>query len=153
MLYDELKGRIMTFLSEQNMCVLATCGNGIPRATPIEYHSKNLTIYFIGEHGVKLTNINRNPNVSIGVFRPYTGWASTRGAQITGKAKILSRENSIEFKEALEACGWEKTAKEMGLKEFPIRVELVRIDPTKIEYMDMSLRSEGYSPMQTLEIS
>ncbi len=62
------------------MCVLATCGNGVPRATPIEYHSKNLTIYFIGEHGVKLTNINRNPNVSLGVFRPYTGWVSTRGA-------------------------------------------------------------------------
>ena len=150
---DELRERIITFLSNQNMCVLATCLDRVPRATPIEYHSKNLTLYFIAEHGVKLMNINGNPNMSVGVFHPYTGWNSTCGAQITGKAKILSRENSTEFKEGLEVCDWKKTAEEMGLKKFPLSVELVRIDSVKIEYIDMSLRSGGYSPRQVLEIN
>ena len=45
----DLKKRIIQFLNDQNMCVLATCGNGVPRATPIEYHSKGLTLYFVGE--------------------------------------------------------------------------------------------------------
>src|SRR5512136_2554065 len=105
-----LEERIIEFLKEQNMCVLATCDDGLPRATPIEYHSKGITIYFVGEPGKKLENIKKNPNVSIGIFLPYTGWDSAKGAQITGKAKIISRENSTEFNEGLAAYQWEKTA-------------------------------------------
>ena len=63
--------------------------------------------------------MKKNPNVSIGIFLPYTGWDSAKGAQITGKAKIISRENSTEFNEGLAAYQWEKTAKELGLKTFP----------------------------------
>jgi nitroimidazol reductase NimA-like FMN-containing flavoprotein (pyridoxamine 5'-phosphate oxidase superfamily) len=148
----DLKKRMMQFLSEQNMCVLATCGNGVPRATPIEYHSKGLIMYFVGEPGIKLKNITDNPNVSVGIFLPYEGWDSAKGAQITGKAKIISRKNLDEFKEGLEAYKWEKTAKEMDLKEFPNTVELVKVDPEKIEFIDMSLRQMGYSPRQELNI-
>ncbi len=85
------------------MCVLATCSNDVPRATPIEYHSKGTTIYFIGEPGTKLRNIANNPNVSIGIFQQYTNWDSVKGAQITGKAKIISKINDAEFKEGLAA--------------------------------------------------
>jgi predicted pyridoxine 5'-phosphate oxidase superfamily flavin-nucleotide-binding protein len=144
--------RIIQFLKEQNMCVLATCSNGVPRATPIEYHSKGLTMYFVGEPGKKLNNIKNNPNVSIGIFLPYTGWDSAKGAQITGKAKIILRKNFDEFKEGLEAYQWEKTAREIGIKVFPSSVELVRVDPEKIEFIDMSLKKMGYSPRQTLNL-
>ena len=149
-----LEERIIEFLKQQNMCVLATCGDGLPRATPIEYHSKGITIYFVGEPGKKLENIKKNPNVSIGIFLPYTGWESAKGAQITGRAKIISRENSTEFKEGLTAYQWEKTAKELGLKTFPeTGVELVKVEPEKIEFIDMSLKKLGYSPRQTLEVN
>jgi len=149
-----LEERIIEFLKEQNMCVLATCDNGLPRATPIEYHSKEITIYFVGEPGIKLENMKKNPNVSIGIFLPYTGWDSAKGAQITGKAKIISRENSTEFKEALAAYQWEKTAKELGLKTFPeTGVELVKVEPEKIEFIDMSLKKIGFSPRQTLNVN
>jgi nitroimidazol reductase NimA-like FMN-containing flavoprotein (pyridoxamine 5'-phosphate oxidase superfamily) len=149
-----LEEHIIEFLKEQNMCVLATCGNRFPRATPIEYHSKGITIYFVGEPGIKLENIKKNPNVSIGVFLQYTGWDSAKGAQITGKAKIISRENSTEFKEGLAAYKWEKTAKELGLKTFPqTGVELVKVEPEKIEFIDMSLKKIGYSSRQTLNVN
>jgi uncharacterized pyridoxamine 5'-phosphate oxidase family protein len=149
-----LEERIIEFLKEQNMCVLATCGNGLPRATPIEYHSKGITIYFVGEPGTKLENMKKNPNVSIGVFLPYIGWDSAKGAQITGKAKIIFRENSTEFKEGLAAYQWEKTAKELGLKTFPeTGVELVKVEPEKIEFIDMSLKKIGFSPRQTLNVN
>jgi predicted pyridoxine 5'-phosphate oxidase superfamily flavin-nucleotide-binding protein len=92
-----LEERIIEFLKEQNMCVLATCGDGLPRATPIEHHSKGITIYFVGELGTKLENMKKNPNVRIGIFLPFIGWDSAKGAQITGKAKIISRENTTEF--------------------------------------------------------
>jgi general stress protein 26 len=149
---NELEKRIIEFLEGQNMCVLATCSNDVPRATPIEYHSKGITIYFVGEPGIKLKNLRSNPKVSIGIFHPYVGWDSAKGAQISGNAKILSRKNSVEFKEGLDAYQWEKTAKELGLKVFPeTGVELVRIEPKKIEFIDMSFKKMGYSPRQTLK--
>ena len=58
---NELEKRIIEFLEGQNMCVLATCSNDVPRATPIEYHSKGITIYFVGEPGIKLKNLRSNP--------------------------------------------------------------------------------------------
>jgi nitroimidazol reductase NimA-like FMN-containing flavoprotein (pyridoxamine 5'-phosphate oxidase superfamily) len=149
-----LEERIMGFLKEQNMCVLATCGDGLPRATPIEYHSKEITLYFVGEPGTKLENMKKNPNVSIGIFLPYIGWESAKGAQITGKAKVISRENSTEFKEGLASYQWEKTAKELGLKKFPeTGVELVKVEHEKIEFIDMSLKKIGFSPRQTLNVN
>ena len=145
-----LEERIIEFLKEQNMCVLATCSDGLPRATPIEYHSKGITIYFVGEPGTKLENMKKNPNVSIGIFLPYIGWDSAKGAQITGKAKIIPKKNAAEFEEGLAACQWEKTAKELGIETFPETMELVKVELEKIEFIDMSLKKMGYSPRQIL---
>ena len=106
----------------------------------------------MGEPGTKLKNIKNNPNVSIGIFLPYEGWNSAKGAQITGRAKIISRQDPDSLKEGLEAYQWEKTAKQLDMKEFPKTVELVRVDPEKKEYIDMSLKKMGYSPRQTLTL-
>lgn len=148
----DLEKRIIQFLKEQNMCVLATCSNDVPRATPLEYHSRGTTMYFVGEPGTKLKNIKNNPNVSIGIFLPYLGWDSAKGAQVTGKAKTLSKKNAAEFKEGLAAYQWEKTAKELGIKTFPDTVELVKVASEKIEFIDMSLKKMGYTPRQTLNL-
>jgi nitroimidazol reductase NimA-like FMN-containing flavoprotein (pyridoxamine 5'-phosphate oxidase superfamily) len=147
----DLEKRITQFLKEQNMCVLATCSDDIPRATPIEYHSKGMTIYFVGEPGTKIRNITSNPNVSIGIFLPYTNWDSVKGAQVTGNAKIISKMNTVEFKEGLEAYQWEKTAEKLGIKKFPETIELIKVESTRIEFIDVSLKKMGYSSRQTLE--
>ncbi len=144
---EVLEDYIAEFLLQNNMCVLATCSEDIPRATPIEYRSKGTALYFVGEQGIKLKNIANNPNVSIGIYFPYTGMASAKGAQITGKATIIQRDTG-EFKDGLEAYQWEKTAKEFDLQEFPKSLELIRVDPSKVELTDMSLKKKGYSPRQ-----
>jgi hypothetical protein len=43
----------------------------------------------------------------------------------------------------LEAYQWEKTATEIGIKAFPSSVEPVRVDPEKIEFIDMPLKEMG----------
>ncbi|MCW4028600.1 MAG: pyridoxamine 5'-phosphate oxidase family protein [Candidatus Bathyarchaeota archaeon] len=149
---SDLKERIAAFLQSTNMCVLATCSGNVPRATPLEYRSKGLTIYFVGEPGIKLKNIKENPRVSIGVFLPYKGWNSAKGAQITGLVKIISREESFEFSEGLEAYNWEETAKELGIEEFPQTVVLVKVTPVKIEFIDATLKQAGYSARQVLTL-
>jgi uncharacterized protein (UPF0276 family) len=148
---EDLRKRIVQFLESTNMCVLATCGSNIPRATPIEYHSDGLSIYFVGEPGIKLKNIADNPNVSVGVFLPYTGWDSAKGAQITGVAKIISRDNRVEFEQGLEVCRWEKISRELGIVEFPKTVELVKVEARKIEFVDMSLKKLGFRARHTFE--
>jgi nitroimidazol reductase NimA-like FMN-containing flavoprotein (pyridoxamine 5'-phosphate oxidase superfamily) len=145
---QELEKYFAEFLIQNNTCILATCSNDIPRATPIEYRSKGTTLYFVGEQGIKLENIANNPNVSIGIYFPYTGMASAKGAQITGKATIIQRDTE-EFKDGLETYQWEKTAKEFNLQEFPKSLQLIQVDPTKVELTDMSLKKKGYSPRQT----
>jgi nitroimidazol reductase NimA-like FMN-containing flavoprotein (pyridoxamine 5'-phosphate oxidase superfamily) len=148
----ELEQRISDFLKTQNMCVLATCKDNMPRATPIEYHSKGITLYFVGEPGTKLQNIKANPNVSVGVFAPYTDWNSVCGAQITGKAKIIPKSNTAEFNEGLEAYDWQKTAKQLGITTFPETVTLIKVEAKKIEYIEMALKKQGFKPQQTLNI-
>jgi nitroimidazol reductase NimA-like FMN-containing flavoprotein (pyridoxamine 5'-phosphate oxidase superfamily) len=149
--HQELENYISQFLSEKNMCVLATCYEDIPRATPIEYRSKGNKLYFVGEPGTKLKNLANNQNVSIGIYLPYVGWESAKGVQITGKATIISRRSG-EFNESLEAYQWEKTAKEFNLREFPESLTLIRVDPSKVELIDMSLKKKGYSSRQVLVI-
>jgi nitroimidazol reductase NimA-like FMN-containing flavoprotein (pyridoxamine 5'-phosphate oxidase superfamily) len=153
MSHDVLERHIIKFLKEHNMCVLATCNDNIPRATPLEYHSQGTTLYFVGEPGMKIKNIRRNPNVSIGIFSQYVGWNSAKGAQITGKAKIISRKNAIEFKEGLAAYQWEKTAAELGIQSLPETVELIKIEPERIEFIDMSLKKKGFDPCQEFKLS
>jgi nitroimidazol reductase NimA-like FMN-containing flavoprotein (pyridoxamine 5'-phosphate oxidase superfamily) len=144
----ELEDHMVNFLKTQNMCVLATCKDNKPRATPIEYYSKGTTLYMVAEEGQKLENIKSNPTVSIGIFAPYTGWLSARGVQITGKAKIITRENASEFKEAMSVYQWEKAVKELGIKELPQAVKVLKIESQKIEIADISLGAKGYAARQ-----
>jgi nitroimidazol reductase NimA-like FMN-containing flavoprotein (pyridoxamine 5'-phosphate oxidase superfamily) len=144
----ELEEHIVQFLKSQNMCVLATCRDDKPRATPIEYYSKGTILYMVAEEGQKLKNIERNPNVSVGIYAPYTGWFTARGVQVTGKAKIITRENAAEFKDAMSVYKWQEAVKELGIKELPQAVKVLKIESEKIEMADTSLRTKGYAARQ-----
>ena len=90
--------------------------------------------------------------MSVGVFLSYTGWGSAKGTQITGQAQIIPRSDVPEFKRGLKAYKWERAAKEIGLKEFPKTVKLVRVEPKRIEFVDMSLKKIGFSVRQVLDL-
>jgi nitroimidazol reductase NimA-like FMN-containing flavoprotein (pyridoxamine 5'-phosphate oxidase superfamily) len=144
----ELEDHIVNFMKTQNMCVLATCKDNHPRATPIEYYSKGTTLYMVAEEGQKLVNIKSNPNVSIGIYAPYTGWFTAKGVQITGIAKVITHENASEFKEAMSVYQWEKAVKELGIKELPQSVKVLKVESQKIEMADISLGKKGYVARQ-----
>ena len=88
---ERLEERILNLLSSQNMCVLATIGENGPLATPVRYYHLDFTILFsAAANSPKMRNIASDPRVSIGVFAPMVGQASSRGAQLFGEAEILS---------------------------------------------------------------
>ena len=143
-----LEARISGFLSGRNMCVLATCSGGMPRATPIEYHAAGTTLYMMVEAGRKLENIQANPNVSVGIYGPYRDWMSVRGAQISGVAKLLTVADGEEFVRAAAVYPWKKFVRDLGLEKLPANARFLKIESAVIEYVDMSLKLEGYAANQ-----
>ena len=143
-----LEARIALFLAAQNMCVLATCAGDVPRATPLEYHSDGTTLYMMVEAGRKIENILENPNVSVGVYGPFKGWLSVRGAQITGVGKVLTIESGEEFIRAAAVYPWRRYARELGLTRLPANARFIKVEAAVIEFIDMSLKTEGYAAGQ-----
>jgi hypothetical protein len=143
-----LQARIAAFLASRNMCVLATCAWDVPRATPLEYHSDGTSLYMMVETGRKIENIRENPNVSVGIYGLYKGWLSVKGAQITGVGKVLTVESGEEFVRAAAVYPWKKYAKELGLTKLPANVRFLKIEAAVIEFIDMSLKAEGYAAGQ-----
>jgi hypothetical protein len=143
-----LEARISSFLRGRNMCVLATCSAGVPRATPIEYHADGTTLYMMVEAGRKIENIQANPNVSVGVYGPYRGWLSVRGAQISGVATLLTVADGEEYIRAAAVYPWKKFVRDLGLEKLPANARFLKVESAVIEFVDMSLKLEGYAAGQ-----
>jgi len=155
-----MEQRIATFLRQGNVCVLATCRNDVPRATPIEYYSDGLTIYVAASRATKVPNIEANPRVSVAIYsRPYTDWTDwydITGVQLTGAPDLLRYDDRPdEYVAALQIYDWRKYRRAMGKEEVePRNTTIIRISPLRIEFRDLALLRDGYSVLQnwTLEV-
>jgi len=157
---NELKERILKFLKEQTMCVIATCKENVPRATPLEYFSEGTTLYIAPDPGTKIVNIAANSRISVGIFNdvnpdwPGGAWKRTKGVQITGEAKLLT-PNDPEYAHAMEAYNWEPFLKALGRTKAngPKPEKMIKVEAKKIEYREGALMLEGYASGQVWEVS
>jgi nitroimidazol reductase NimA-like FMN-containing flavoprotein (pyridoxamine 5'-phosphate oxidase superfamily) len=151
----ERANRIAAYLREGNVCVLATCLNDQPRATPIEYYSDGLTIYIAASRGTKVPNLEANPRVSVAIYStPYTDWTDwyqVRGLQITATPELLRfNERPEAYVAALQIYDWRKYRRALGkADEEPRKTTVVKLTPTRIEFRDLGLLREGYAVLQT----
>lgn len=146
---DRLAERIRNLLSSQNMCVLATAGPDGPLATPVRYYPLDFAVMFTAApRSPKLRNIAADPRVSVGVFAPLVGLASSRGAQLFGEARVLPPEHP-DREPYWAAFRWENEHAERGrsLAE-PPRDTLVVIEANRIVYTEHWLRREGFAARQ-----
>ncbi len=132
---QELEHLIIDFLKEQPLCVIATCSENMPRATTVEFFPVDTTIYILTEGGKKIENIMQNPNVSIAIHAPFTGWQNVKGLQITGIAEIGKKGSSI-FEEGLEAFKMRRVSQAATLPDF---MSVIKVKPSKMEYLDTTL--------------
>jgi general stress protein 26 len=137
---------IRDFLKTQATCVIATCSDSIPRASTVEFFPAGLTIYIMTEGGRKVENIKKNPRVSIALSAPFTGWESLKGLQISGTAEI-GRKGSEIFKEGIKAYEKRKGLKKISMPDF---MNVLKIIPSEIDYIDAELEKKGYQIRQTL---
>ncbi len=146
---QRLEERILNLLSSQNMCVLATAGTDGALATPVRYYHRDLVVFFTCQAGTpKLRNIERDPRVSIGLFAPLVGQASSRGAQLFGVAEVLL-PGMDGYADGMAIYRWQSDAVERGR---PLDQEpsgpLVRVAADRVVYTEHWLRRDGYSPRQ-----
>lgn len=142
----KFENMICDFLKTQATCVIAICSDIIPGASTVEFFPIALTIYIITEGGRKFENIKKNPRVSIAISAPFTGRECLKGLQISGTAEI-GRKGSEIFEEGIRAY-----KKRKGLKKvlMPAFMNMVRIVPVEIDYIDAELEKKGYEIRQTL---
>ncbi|WP_043510692.1 MULTISPECIES: pyridoxamine 5'-phosphate oxidase family protein [unclassified Actinoplanes] len=146
---DRLEERIRNLFSSQNMGVLATAGGQGPVATPVRYYSLDLAVMFTASpRSPKMRNIADDPRVSFGIFAPLVGLASSRGAQLFGRARVLGPGDPGQVP-YWEAFRWENEHAERGrLLSEPPAETLVVLDPDRIVYTEHWLRRDGYAPRQ-----
>lgn len=146
---DVLEERILNLLSSQNMCVVATTGADGPLATPVRYFNLDFTLVFTSAPDTpKLRNLDADPRLSIGVFAPLVGQASSRGAQLFGTARVLTDQDP-DFDRFIAVYRWQSDAIERGrpLDDVP-RGPLVVVNADRIVYTEHWLRRTGYAPRQ-----
>ena len=133
------------------MAVVATINaDGSPAATPVRYYSLGFEIFYTSWNASqKSRNLRRDPRVSAGIFAPLVGQASSRGAQLFGKALTLERDDPG-VDRYWEAFRWQSNHVEQGRPiDEPPQDPLTVITPSRILYTEHWLRREGYSPRQT----
>jgi hypothetical protein len=146
---DRLEERILNLLSSQNMCVLATAGPEGPLATPVRYFSLDFALVFTAAPGSpKMRNLAADSRVSVGIFAPLVGQASSRGAQVSGRARVLS-EDDPDFGHYWPVYRWQADHVERSLPlDEPPSGPLVVIEAERIVYTEHWLRREGFAPRQ-----
>jgi hypothetical protein len=144
-----LEERILNLLSAQNMCVLATCGPGGPLATPVRYYHLDFTLLFTAAaSSPKMRNIAADPRVSVGIFAPLVGQASSRGAQVFGQARVLMPGDS-EHSYYWPAYRWQSDHVERSRPPDELPADpLVVVEADRIVYTEHWLRRDGYAPRQ-----
>lgn len=146
---ERLEERILNLLSSQNMCVLATTGEEGPLATPVRYYHLDFAVLFTADpRSPKMANLAADPRVSVGVFAPLVGQASSRGAQLFGQARVVSA-GERDFDHYWAAFRWQSdhVERSRSLAEPPAG-PLVVIEAERIVYTEHWLRRDGYAPRQ-----
>jgi nitroimidazol reductase NimA-like FMN-containing flavoprotein (pyridoxamine 5'-phosphate oxidase superfamily) len=146
----DLEDRLLNLFSSQNMAVIATVrADGAPAATPVRYFSLGMELMCTSwDSSPKSRNLRRDPRVSVEIFAPTVGQASSRGAQIFGTARTLDRVDPA-AQDYWEAFRWQSDHVERGRSlDDPPTDPITIITPDRIVYTEHWLRRDGYRPRQ-----
>jgi general stress protein 26 len=143
----ELMRAMEQFIKTHNTCALATGADDFIRCTPIEYNYVGGAFYMFSEGGLKFKALRDNKNVSIAIFEPYNGFGTLKGMQVSGIAELIE-PFSDEYNNLLD---FKKIPIE-SMKKLPQPMNLIKLVPDVIDYLDSDLKSDGYSSRQQIRL-
>ncbi len=141
---DDLFKRIDSFISSHNTMALATGAGGEVRCTPLEYNYYDGFFYIFSEGGLKFKYLEKNKNVSAAIFESYSGFGNIHSLQIQGRIEIVE-EDAQEFVDISKRKGVNLAA----LKKMNVSFHLLKLIPSRYDFLESSLKKDGYSNRQT----
>ena len=142
----ELHAAIETFIKERNTCALATADGDFVRCTPLTYKYRAGKFVIFSEGGLKFRALKENKHAALAIYDEYKGPGSAKSLQVAGIATVIGADDP-DYTERLESLGI--NAAHMA----KLRLTLILITPTTLEYLDSTLKDTGFSPRQSLKIS
>lgn len=145
---DVLWIEIEKFIGAHNTCAMATgCGDFV-RCTPVEYNYKDQKFWVFTEGGLKFHGLEDNKNVSLAIYDSYKGFGQLGGMQVTAIAEIIEPWTE-EYMDLLRF----KRISEENLKKRPDPLYLIKITPTRIDFLSSEFNNQGFDPRQHLCLS
>ncbi len=133
----KVKQEIVQYLKKNRFCVLCTCSNNDPRATPVRYWNDDLKIIVFSEKfTAKFKLLEKNPNVSLGI---YTARRPLKGLQLWGKAEVITHEDPRH--ESYLPAQVKKNPKMKAARKV---LNLIQIIPNKIVMLDQSRKGNHF---------
>ena len=142
---EVIRKEIEEFIKENNTCSISTGYEDFLRSTPIEYEYFQGNFYFISEGGLKFVGILQNKNISVSIYENYTDMNHLNGLQISGEVELLDYWSS-EYEKVLKL-------KKIGVDRFknlPISMNIIKVKPSKFEFLYSKFKEMGYNIKQNL---
>ena len=133
------------YIRANNTCALATGAGTFVRCTPIEYTYHDGCFWMFTEGGEKFLALEHNKNVCLAIFDRYDGFGNLKGMQVSGTAELIEP-----FSEAYLAAAAFKKLPQEALRKLPEPLNLIRITPAKLEFLNSDFKKAGFSNRQTL---
>lgn len=140
-----LKKAVEEYIQANNTCALATAAGDFVRCTPLEYTYHDDCFWIFSEGGEKFYALEKNKNVCLVIFDKYEGFGKLKGMQVTGLASIVEPFSQ----EYVQAADFRKIPLKV-LEKMPHPMNLIKIKPKKIEFVNSDFKKEGADSRQTL---
>ena len=99
---EELRAKVLDYLSHHSTMTVATAGDNQPWATTVFYANDDFSLYFLSNPGTSRhgRNLTANPRLSISITEDYPlkkldDWRHIKGIQLEGTASLLATEEEI----------------------------------------------------------
>lgn len=145
---DALWIRIEKFISAHNTCALAAGYCDFVRCTPIEYNFKDDKFWMLSEGGLKFRSLEHNKNVCLSIYDSYTDFGQLCGMQISGIAEVVEPWTD----EYMDLLAFKKIPAQ-NLKKLPTTLYLIKVTPTRIDFLCSEFKKLGFDPRQHLYLS
>ncbi len=143
--HDALLAQIEKFIMAHNTCAMATgCGDFV-RCTPIEYNYKDGRFWLFSEGGLKFRALEGNKNVCLAIYDGFNGLGQLGGMQITGTAELVEPWTG----EYMDLLAFKKINAEK-LKQLPVIMSLIKVMPTRIDFLCSEFKNLGFDSRQYL---
>ena len=137
---------VKEYINANNVCALATGAGDFVRCTPIEYSYHDDAFWMFSEGGEKFIALEENKKVCLAIFHKYEGFSNVKGMQIMGTATLIDYFS----KEYIKAAEYKKIPLET-LKKFPEPLNLIKVLPIKVDFLNSEFKKYNVSSRQSLE--